>query len=68
MEVAKELKDQLKAQRLRQLEAQWYEYFMNKTAYDANGDTRNSEEMQKNMDAVERSHLAIKALDETPTV
>lgn len=57
--VSPELKQQLKEQRLRQLEAYYFELEMNKTAYEANGKLDQAQEIQKLMDETNVSYEAI---------
>lgn len=60
--VDKQIKDDMKTQRLLQLKRQYFDFDMNKVAYLAQGKTENANEMQKLMDEVETSYNAILAM------
>lgn len=57
--VPADLKQQLKDQRLRQLQAYYYELQMNKTAYEANEQTDQMNEMDRLMAETDNSYQAI---------
>lgn len=61
--VSPELKSQLKSQRLKQLEAYYFELQMNKTAYEANGKTEQAEEMTNLMEETDVSYQAIESME-----
>lgn len=60
--VSLELQQQLKEQRLKQLEAYYFELKMNKTAYEANGKAEQADEILKLMVETETSYNAILAM------
>jgi hypothetical protein len=61
--VSQEVKDQGKAQRLRNLEHQYFELIMNKTAYEANNKTQQAAETAAAMAEVVTSYNAIAAIE-----
>lgn len=62
MEIDQTLKEQVKQQRLRNLQAQYFEFQMNKVAYLANGKTEEAEQMDKLMAETDTSYNAILAI------
>lgn len=62
MEIDQSLKDQVKTQRLRNLQAQYFEFEMNKVAYEANGKVEEAAQMARLMAETEISYNAILAL------
>ncbi|MFD7521441.1 hypothetical protein [Paenibacillus chitinolyticus] len=61
--VSPELKVNLKQQRLRQIEAQYYEIKMNKTGFEANGKVEQAAEMENLLQELERAYQAISNMD-----
>lgn len=62
MEIDQNLKEQVKAQRLRNLQAQYFEFQMNKVAYEANGKIEEALQMDRLMDETDISYNAISAM------
>lgn len=57
------IKSNMKEQRLMNLQAQWFEYTMNKIAFEANGLTKLAEEAGKKLNEIQTAYDAIAALD-----
>lgn len=62
LEIDTNIKEQAKSQRLRNLQAQYFEFQMNKIAYEANGKTEEAAQMDKLMVETDISYNAIQAL------
>lgn len=62
LEIDQNLKEQVKAQRLRNLQAQYFEFQMNKVAYEANGKIEEALQMDRLMDETDISYNAISAM------
>ena len=58
-DIDESLKQQQKEQRLGNLKAQWFEYYMNKIQFEANGMSANAQAAQKKMDELQISYDAV---------
>jgi DnaJ-domain-containing protein 1 len=57
------IKASMKEQRLKNLQAQWFEFMMNKVAFEANGLTRYMEEADRKLTEIQTAYDAILAID-----
>lgn len=60
------MKQQQKETRLANLKSQWFEWYMNKVAYEANGSSQGVAAAQKKLDEIQTSYDAILAIEVTP--
>lgn len=60
------MKQTQKEQRLANLRSQWFEFYMNKVAYEANNSSQGAAAAQKKMDELQTSYDAILAIEVTP--
>lgn len=60
------MKQQQKDTRLANLKSQWFEWYMNKVAYEANNSSQGVAAAQKKMDELQTSYDAILAIEVTP--
>lgn len=60
------MKQQQKESRLANLRSQWFEWYMNKVAYEANGSSQGVTAAQKKLDEIQTSYDAILAIEVTP--
>lgn len=57
------IKANMKEQRLKNLQAQWFEFMMNKVGFEANGLTRYVEEADRKLIEIQTAYDAILAID-----
>lgn len=57
------IKAQMKDQRLKMIQSQWFEYTMNKIGFEANGLTAYVEEMDRKLLELQNAYNAILSLD-----
>lgn len=62
MIIETEIKQSIKNQRLDQYRKTYFSLYVDKVALLANGDTVGAENIQKRMDAVEASYIAVEAI------